>query len=113
MIPGNIRELIVKSVGYYLPPDEQVTVMDWLDNQPAVPEPDWDAAPEWAEWYMVAPDGTIIYIDGQTHEDMPTPVAEEGEWDWFWKCQYEEPGHVDLPLGIDWRTTLRRRPRRT
>ena len=67
------------------------------------PQPDWSSAPEWAQWWSVDADGEatfwqnkpdVIYIRGMWHDDGECLVA----------CD------LDLPIGIDWRTTLRQRP---
>ena len=77
---------------------------DTLTAEPSrYPEPDWDNAPEWAHWWAVEPDGIARWYAEQ-------PSIEDAWWG-------EEPsslfGHdktVNLPLGCDWRMTLRKRP---
>lgn len=65
--------------------------------------PDWSQAPEWAEWWAVDADGQVLWLTKQ-------PFILGAGW--------ANPGGVtrraesiNLPLGVDWRTTLQRRPR--
>jgi len=76
------------------------------DTQPEAPEPDWDEAPEWAQWWAVDADG-LTYWYGIV---PPTLSPTHDMWD-TGPDGFDTPiGYIDLPLGIDWRTTLRRRP---
>ena len=84
--------------------DDLHAVSDWLDAQPKAPEPDWTQAPDWAQWWAVDADGMAWWYATQ-----PEYLNGAGtEWDG--DQQTRRVGLVDLPLGIDWRTTLRRRP---
>ena len=73
------------------------------DAQPDAPLPDWTTAPEWAQWWAVDADGMACWYTSE-------PKIYESVWgpeDDRWHVTH---GLVDLPLGVDWRTTLRRRP---
>jgi hypothetical protein len=77
-------------------------VLAWLDAQPAAPEPDWTTAPDWAQWWAVSARGVASWWAGDK------PYIDGALWD-------NGGGKlityvIDLPLGVDWRTTLRRRP---
>ena len=73
----------------------------------AAPEPDWSAAPEWATHHVFCGDaeGMWIKTDGTPTVDGYgwSFNAREGWTDWL------SSGET-LPLGIDWRTTLTKRP---
>lgn len=84
--------------------DHFEVALAWLDAQPEAPEPDWTNAPEWAQWWAVDANGMAWWYATQ-----PEYLSGDGtEWD----CgqQARRVGEIDLPLGTDWRTTLRRRP---
>lgn len=70
----------------------------------AYPEPDWSTAPAWAQWWAVDARGIGLLYECE-------PVLAELEW---WRvdpaCRYQKAMKVDLPLGCDWRLTLRQRP---
>jgi len=95
--------------------DHFEAALAWLDAQPAAPEPDWDSAPEWANWWAASvPVGLYKFTNAFWYAEKPHMRAHE------WVCATNPDGsptgkmmgapYVDLPLGIDWRTTLRRRP---
>jgi hypothetical protein len=67
------------------------------------PEPDWDNAPEWAHWWAVEPDGIARWYAEQ-------PSIEDAWWDEEPSSLFGHDGTVNLPLGCDWRMTLRKRP---
>lgn len=76
------------------------------------PEPDWTQAPEWAQWAFL-----VMYTGHKFLEFRWKFTDILPERDKEWKCyvtpydaMYYIGPTVDLPIGIDWRTTLRRRP---
>ena len=71
------------------------------------PEPDWNNAPEWARWWAVEPDGTEY---GSAHWYAEQPSIEDAWWSEPTHSQFCHDETVDLPLGCDWRLTLRKRP---
>lgn len=79
--------------------------VNWLYAQPTAPEPDWNEAPEWAEWWAVdANEGYYWY------EHEPFILA----WGWA-NPKGLVQGDIDMedrhiPIGIDWRTLKRQRP---
>lgn len=81
-------------------------VLAWLEAQAAAPEPDWDEAPEWAMWWVVEPSGDAYWWQAEPW------IVDNDHWDHpeFRTVRADVAGEVDLPLGIDWRTTLRERP---
>ena len=86
--------------------DEYMMIKAWLDSQPAAPEPDWSEAPEWADAWVVETSCRSWWWAGY-------PVATNGGWSgggWSGVGRREFCHHESLPLGIDWRTTLRKRP---
>lgn len=97
-------------------------VIAWNRRVPAqgegVPEPDWsqaEAIDRWlsetfdeplrVEWYGIDSNGAERWF-----VDKPTLGSEEKIPSWVSDGYSYWGGMVDLPLGIDWRTTLRRRP---
>lgn len=79
------------------------TVIDWM-QQPAAPVPNWDDAPEWAQWWAVDESGQQTWFQylpiADTYEDMC------GEW------LPVSGGEMESVRGIvpDWKNTLARRP---
>jgi len=73
------------------------------------PEPDWSEAPEWAEWWAVDAWGCANWF-----QQKPCCAVEDIEWrepdDWDDEWPQLPARNVDLPLGADWRLTVRRRP---
>ena len=91
-----------KSVAVTLPAD--VRLCRLVDATPAYPEPDWSSAPDGAEWWAVDPfrhEGVAIWYWAE-------PFVADYNWDTGENFLYDR--HVPLPLGCDWRLTLRRRP---
>lgn len=120
-IPDDVRDIIRTTLEYYVEYwDENDTSMDnrystdahadaeivyaWLDTQPEVPEPDWTQAPDWAQWWAADEDGRTYWYDRQPYVEK----ADDGCWDG--NGEFEWNGDVTLPVGVDWRTTLRHRP---
>ncbi len=73
-------------------------------------EPDWNEAPEWAEWHAVDETG-----DGNWMESTPDilePNSDPGVW--YVTSAYADryiPSDFDGDLiGLDWRNSLRHRP---
>jgi hypothetical protein len=71
------------------------------------PEPDWDNAPEWARWWAVEPDGEEY---GSAHWYAEQPSIENAWWSEPTNSKFGHDETVNLPLGCDWRLTLRKRP---
>ncbi len=67
------------------------------------PEPDWDNAPEWTRWWAVEPDCSAYWYAKQ-------PSIAESHWSEPKNSRFCYDHTVDLPLGCDWRMTLRKRP---
>lgn len=78
-------------------------VLAWLDAQAEAPEPDWSTAPEDAVAWAVD-------ADGEAHWFVDTPVIYGIRWLSTRHEEMEDDGRYVIPWGIDWRTTLRRRP---
>lgn len=81
-------------------------VLELLDNLPQPPEPDWSQAPDWAQWWAVDADGTAVWYEAEPF------VSDPFMWDWNYTphTQNKIDKILHIPIGIDWRTTLRRRP---
>jgi hypothetical protein len=78
------------------------------DSAPlAMPAPDWASLPG-ATWWCVNADGRVAI------SEYTEPVLEEGWPTWIHAHVILDGGNlpvrVHLPLGIDWRQTLQRRP---
>lgn len=67
------------------------------------PEPDWGKAPEWAMWWAVDPNGLAFWSAFK-------PMVDGMEWSNAPNSRERPASRVTLPLGCDWRMTLRRRP---
>jgi len=67
------------------------------------PNPDWSTAPVWAQWWAVDANEWAAWFSGEPKLDDEHP-----EWHTFSQCR--NAGCCELPVGIDWRTTLRQRP---
>lgn len=85
--------------------------LDWIDAQPAMPEPDWSKAPDWAQAHVFLSTGYGMWVK-PAPEVNTRPMTFGG-----WKFPDVSPFDIEdqssglmLPLGVDWRTTLRRRP---
>ena len=85
--------------------DGEEEVISWLDSLPAAPEPDWSEAPENAMFYTLDCGGLEEWWADKPHVYYALWVTERTV------KPLKEGNRVDLPLGIDWRTTLRERPR--
>jgi len=90
--------------------DEAIAVRDWLQSQPTAPEPDWSTASPDTQYHTIDASGLGIWWN-TSHPPQPVVflwVSDEldKEQQYFMIVDYV----YDLPLGIDWRTTLRRRP---
>ena len=117
MIPNYVRKWIRDELDYRLHPfclDEsddlgkQQTEKDrrvetWLDSLPAKPQPDWSEAPKWAQWWAVDANEESYWFE--SHPQIDTTF-----WMPLGDCKSISDAFVALLLGIDWRTTLRKRP---
>lgn len=74
-----------------------------LDAQPEAPEPDWSTAPEWAQWWAVDTDGVACWYVSEPNINGAVWAPTDDLW-------HLTQGLVALPIGVDWRTTLRKRP---
>ncbi len=77
-------------------------VQDWLDAQPDAPEPDWTTAPEDATHHAYLHDGRGAWLLLNPGDGYDSPG--------MWGARMMRFSGLRLPLGIDWRTTLRERP---
>ena len=84
----------------YLPVD----VCDWLNEIDAV-TPDWNAMPQWAQWWAVDANG-----DEQWFDQQPYIVINNSIWDSVGGQHYALGSRRELPLGYDWRLSLQQRP---
>ena len=88
---------------------ELAVVREWLDSQPPMPQPDWRDCPGYATHHAFRPNGKGYWVrlPEQKYASLRRPVtAEDVDW---WDEECDESG-LTLPLGIDWRQTLRQRP---
>ena len=84
---------------------------DQMQSQPTAPEPDWSTAPEGAMWWAVDPDGYCNWFENEPILTQVTSAPDEigPHWSYFGSCWHRYEA-VNIPLGIDGRTTLRKRP---
>jgi hypothetical protein len=78
-----------------------------------VPQPDWSQAPKWAMWWAVDANGYPMWY-------MHEPFIQDAMWMWQDNDGLASgipsrhlPQSIELPIGTDWRTTLRQRPQVT
>lgn len=82
-------------------------VCQMLDAYDAL-APDWDSAPEWAQWYTIDANGEAVWCRDE-------PTAKE-HWASMWgpiTVRLRNAPIVTLPLGIDWRLCKWQRPKVT
>ena len=88
--------------------DDMPGTFTLLSAPAAMPLPDWSQAPPWANWWAVEYAAGEV---GLAYWFANKPITDYAEWV---DSVTGERGilidTVDLPLGVDWRTTLRRRP---
>ncbi len=105
MIPDEVAEALVIVTEYAkswkLEPCE--LIWKWLDSQPTMPVPEWDKAPEWAQWWAVEASEIALWFEFE-------PALNPERFVWEASNGYNQTYGVCLPIGIDWRQTLRRRP---
>ncbi len=110
MIPEDIKEIIklltkTSSAQMIFKPESLQAVCDCIDNLPTIPEPDWIHADGWVTCRTIDPDGDAFWWEREPYVHGAT-----------WQSTDEEnllsmyAGHVELPLGIDWRLTLQKKP---
>lgn len=78
-------------------------VIAWLN---AMPQPDWSQAPDWAQWWAVDSCGHPFWFENKPYFRRQEPSC-------VWhnqKGKEQRLSWLDLPVGIDWRCTLRERP---
>jgi hypothetical protein len=111
-IPDDVRDVIMEALSVLLgrqdfegePSERTVNAMNWLEAQPEAPQPDWATAPPWVNWWAAD-------ANGETHWFVSAPKVFDSIWMPHPHLEIiDDDGDVDLPVGIDWRTTLRRRP---
>lgn len=87
--------------------------LDALMQQVAGPSPDWATAPEWANYWAAGPN----YCEAWWFEHQPLRMETIDKSGWVRDSRYGvakgewayTDGH-ELPIGVDWRTTLQKRP---
>lgn len=94
-IEGTVEE-IIKLLGQSV--NNVVCELKTTDNL----EPNWDDAPEWAMYWAVDSDGQSGWYDDITLERTEWMMGDNGE-------KYERDKEIAI-CGIDWKTTLRKRP---
>ena len=85
--------------------------IDWLDTLPRISEPDWANAPDGATHHGFRGDGSGVWL---RKSDSVGPVIMGYHWtgEYFLGGVHTEfSGHY-LPVGIDWRETITKRPER-
>lgn len=80
-----------------------------VDKPPSqMPEPDWTQAPDEAQWWAVDANCLAYFYEKEPY--VPVGDCRWYMWDVSLARLTHNAGKVDLPLSVDWRTTLRRRP---
>jgi len=85
-----------------------VPLIDQIRDLSRIPEPDWSKAPDVATAHAFTPTGLGIWLIPGDYLDEPTeqgwgnlPIVD---------MSFPRTSGLRLPMGIDWRTTLRMRP---
>jgi hypothetical protein len=73
----------------------------WLDSQPQMPQPDWSKAPALATHHAFTPKGGGWWLSN---------LSDNPIYGGNWNAWHMGPSGIDLPIGLDWRTTLQQRP---
>ena len=88
---------------------EWILLRNWLDNLPKAPEPDWSQAPGVMTHHYFDPYGDGHWVCGESFEVEP-----RFRLGWRnnsgWGLHLNTASGYQLPVGVDWRTTLRKRP---
>jgi len=115
-IPDEVRTAIlnctklVRNRGFPGDLVDVIMLLDWLQSQPTAPEPDWLLHDDWFDCFVMAPYGnTAHYFHG---EDVNWYGDSPDIDDVFSYGDAHDLGDMNT-YGIDWRTTLRRRPEAT
>lgn len=78
-----------------------------LQKRPELPKPDWDNAPDWAEYWAVDENGRAYWYKGK-------PVSTRSPRFWFIECdqpqRYQHDHAADINPCPLWKQTLQRRP---
>lgn len=80
----------------------------YLDTLPAAPAPDWSSAPDWAMWAILDLELGIRIVGFKYLYLEFKPELRHNVW--RFDGRFESGESVQLPIGIDWRTTLVARP---
>lgn len=92
---------------------QPVTVAEanaWVRAHINTPQPDWSKAPHWATCHLYLYDGLGAWF--QAPPSLEEPILDDNAslgYTWNFSGRRSMSGLV-LPLGIDWRTTLTKRP---
>lgn len=94
------------------PSTPEEAAKEWNRRFPVAPQADWTAAPEWARWWAIDADGQWFWhqVEPIMHQTVSACRWDVGclngipQGDWLFG------GHIDIPLGVDWRTLKERRP---
>ena len=81
------------------------TVLAWAKSLPKTPKPDWAEAPLGASHHAFSGDGVGRWYSQWL--GYGEPIVTGTTW---YPATYKGQSHLELPVGIDWRTTLRKRP---
>ena len=118
MIPNDIQRSLAIVIRYVLEHSDtndpisphMESVEEWFATMVAHPEPDrefepdWSTAPDWAMWRATNANGLCKW-----HEFRP--ALSFTRWtNVHLRGRTVQDKMIDLPIGTDWRTTLRRRP---
>lgn len=70
-----------------------------LEAQEVQPSPDWSQAPEWAMWWAMDESGNAFWFENRPMRGSHCFMQDEARW-----------VQSHRTFGVDWRTTLRKRP---
>ena len=93
--------------------DASERVARYIISQPTAPEPDWSTASPDTQYHTIDASGLGIWWDTSHPPQTVGLLWEPDELDKEQQYPMIVDYVYDLPLGIDWRTTLRRRPEGT
>lgn len=113
----NIRQIVreLRSGGYecdLCALEDDAAFIKLVRLADATPEPDWSQMQDWVQWWTVDPNGCVGYFE---YEPMLRETGGAGRGGWLWnlsgKWTKDAEPRIDIPIGVDWRTLKRRRPR--
>ncbi len=106
----NERTAAIDEVDNHAQPDVPQPIVVCDGCRTIAPQPNWDEAPSWANWWAVDPDGYYHWFDNEPILTQVTGYREliGPHWSHFGSKQHLYDA-INIPIGIDWRTLKQQR----